>query len=511
MGTDGSLLPASMKATGAFIIHKEGQRYQGGDKIKGNKYTTSYTTELEAVYRGVRVLNMIHGDDDEEITHSFDNKGGVNKLNLKKWHNSRALAPEADTLLAIDWERQKMKQPMRTTWVKGHQDRKRKRNELSQNAITNCECDELAEQLHENTQYSALERPYNGSLINLKIGNEWVTAKYIDRLKEAFMAPRHREYFTTKYGYSSDVYDTIDWEGIERARKNLTTNQNNRIAKLFNGWLPIGNKLYEEAGTVSCPCCGKKNEYQQHVFQCKDRRMKEVKNNALEAIRAKLLLLKVHRRISGPFIEYLQARMEQRKPRLANDLLPEVAMAIQQQNEIATIRNKERSPADMFLRGCLAKGWIQALEQQTAETAIAQGKALFTSIWITMFEALWEKRNEISHGSNHRHNMRQHEAAEEALTTFKEKKEEWLSKDLRFLTNYDLNNMASWTLATKQEMLITLRTARSNCKAADRNKGNGETMQTNKRRRKQGQYQSRIKQYMERKNDKLENITRQYG
>lgn len=128
-----------------------------------------------------------------------------------------------------------------------------------------------------------------------------------------------------------------------------------------------------------------------------------------------------------------------------------------------------------------------------------------------MFEALWEKRNEISHGSNHRHNMRQHEAAEEALTTFKEKKEEWLSKDLRFLTNYDLNNMASWTLATKQEMLITLRTARSNYKAADRNKGNGETMQTNKRRRKQGQYQSRIKQYMERKNDKLENITRQYG
>jgi len=107
--------------------------------------------------------------------------------------------------------------------------------------------------------------------------------------------------------------------------------------------------------------------------------------------------------------------------------------------------------------------------------------------------------------------MRQHEAAEEALTTFKVKKEEWLSKDLRFLTNYDLNNMASWTLATKQEMLITLRAARSNYKAADRSKGNGEKMQNNKRRRKQGQYQSRIKQYMERKNDKLENITRQYG
>jgi hypothetical protein len=227
--------------------------------------------------------------------------------------------------------------------------------------------------------------------------------------------------------------------------------------------------------------------------------MKEVKNNALEAIRAKLPLLKVHRRISGPFIEYLQARMEQRKPRFSTGLLPEVATAIQQQNEIANIRNKERSPADMFLRGCLAKGWTKALEQQTAEAAAAQGKALFTSIWITMFEAIWEKRNEISHGTNHRHNMRQHEAAKEALATFKEKKEEWLSKDLRFLTNYDLSNMASWTLATKQEMLITLRTARSNHKAVDRSDENGRQMQTNKRSRKQQQYQSKIKQYMEKR------------
>ena len=144
--------------------------------------------------------------------------------------------------MAIHKQREQSNTKFTLTWIKAHQDDKKKYEELDEEAQLNVDVDKAAGEERMNGQV-VTPQPYEGCGAMLIINGKCVTTKYREQIHLASTTPAHIKFFLEKYkkhGKTIDDYNSIYWRGIGNARSKLNPTENVRIMKLMNGWLNTG-------------------------------------------------------------------------------------------------------------------------------------------------------------------------------------------------------------------------------------------------------------------------------
>jgi len=158
--------------------------------------------------------------------------------------------------------------------IKGHQDEKKKREELSLKAQLNCEADELAEEVQLTREMEPMQRkmthhPNNPIQVHAK--NVTIASRVKRNLRRLAKAPKLIEHIEKKADWPKGVFHTIDWEAHRTSISNIDL-PNRFITKFVHNMLPTGNivHLYKTYYDHRCPSCFAEQEDIRHLLTCPD-------------------------------------------------------------------------------------------------------------------------------------------------------------------------------------------------------------------------------------------------
>jgi hypothetical protein len=344
--------------------------------------------------------------------------------------------------------------PDRTEWVKGHTDDHKESHEITDKEQLNIIVDKVSgeEQRHGQPTY---DTPYDGSGAMLIIDGQWVTTEYKTQIQTAIMKPKHRAYFQKKFKHADQtVYDDIAWKIIGQARRNLSHELNSRISKYMYNWLNTGHQkeLFGEDGT--CPCCGKEDETQIHMFQCPNPDMVRTRKLAVTNLHQHLREKHIPPDISGCLIELCSSVFEQREPNLDTSI-PVMRTVIQHQQSIGY---------ELLTRGFLSTAWITALQHFTKDKVEQKAKIIILGLWHQLMGPVWESRNNILHKTDNIVTRTAHKQLDMELNDWKTLSNERLHHTQQHLTNYRTSDFERWNIQHKKNTLHILHTAHRNYK-----------------------------------------------
>ena len=165
------------------------------------------------------------------------------------------------------------------------------RKDLSDEAMMNIACDEYAEEAakeHIKTPqapFSSLQPPYEGSKAMLKISNVWITSNHDRSIHFASRAPSIKKYCKGRHKWSSSTMNMVNWDIIDRARRNQKWSAFSRSMKIMHGWLPLMHNLGKRTGIAQCPGCECPDETYNHMFNCGNALMKKALSESFETMR----------------------------------------------------------------------------------------------------------------------------------------------------------------------------------------------------------------------------------
>ena len=474
LGSDGSVRLADEVATCAWMVMDTDSRYmQACFLLRNINSITSYRSELEGIYRGLRHIQFLDLNP-VEIQQWCDSKSAVDNSNRDPPTPGAMIAPDADIILAIRHLRMQMDSSEITCrHVYGHQDSRRRGTpstpttgntptshspaHLSREAIINIECDRIANE----TALAALERndvdpgptidtPLPGSRACLRIGRVWITTSLSREIMAALHTPSAREYCSTKYGWTTAVMNTVHWELIRLARRRGNPTKFMHTSKLLHGWLPVMQMHGHTTGVTVCPGCGTPSESVDHLFECPHPLMRSARDTSF------LLFSTKCRRMDLP-LDFFEAFSGYVRWALTGDTRPitnstTLAYAIRQQDQIGRM---------MILRGFLAKGWAVSLLRQDVMLPHQTLAKILRLIWDIIVAAIWAARNDIlHHQANHTATL-EFAVLGTRLTWFLANKLEAISFHDRFLVNYDQADIEGMSFDTRQALVSHLEVAHS--------------------------------------------------
>ena len=157
--------------------------------------------------------------------------------------------------------------------VKGHQDRHHSVETLPLPAQLNIRADSLAGSFSYPHDISIQQCPLiAGSAAILHGPNGTITSNYRANLRRLSSDPMIIEYMRTKYKWSYQVFNLIDWETHSSViRANF--GQRHFITKFVHGWLPVGKltQHYASHYLATCPNCTDSLEDIDHFLRCPHR------------------------------------------------------------------------------------------------------------------------------------------------------------------------------------------------------------------------------------------------
>ena len=117
--------------------------------------------------------------------------------------------------------------------VIGHRDEELPERELIRMEKLNVRADQLAEQGRNSTTL----QPYvPGYRPMLSIAGTPITTEYAELVRHAYHSPAIAQYYVHKYQWHMKVMDTIDWDALHSAMKNVSTIRQTRMLKLLHDW-----------------------------------------------------------------------------------------------------------------------------------------------------------------------------------------------------------------------------------------------------------------------------------
>ena len=153
-----------------------------------------------------------------------------------------------------------------TQHVKGHQDSKKKFDDLSRPAQLNTLADCLATRqldhlLQENATQDMLPLSSNPVYLYNNTVARLVTSKEPNAAKWAWSTQRMFKYWSKRLSLPMKDIQSIDWEGLKHTKKTLTENQKVFCYKLSADWLPTGHRM-DLIGNLEteCPSCSSPQE-----------------------------------------------------------------------------------------------------------------------------------------------------------------------------------------------------------------------------------------------------------
>jgi hypothetical protein len=352
--------------------------------------------------------------------------------------------------------------------VKSHQDEHTDWEELSFQATLNIIADEQAtRQRHSMAEAETDVR--NLSRVQLRIGDIAITRDsqhWI--LKSAGRIPI-KQYYQERFGWTSQVFDSIGWEIQLKALRSFPSADQTRIIKFTHGWLPTQKRLHMEglAKSPRCPICYHLLEDNIHLLKCKHPRMQETQRKISHHLEKHL-----HEHGNSEFTNILEigllSSLEAEWTADLSYVSKEWRQAIMDQNSIGWIQ---------IYRGRLAKSMIKAMDEHYSTMGVNRmthtgerwAKQLITNLWKIVLE-LWSIRNDMIH---HERSIIKDSYMMERLTTriqrcYEDKgllkakeRQQWFSADIKDLLERDHKFLTAWIAIVERLIRIARREQKS--------------------------------------------------
>ena len=141
---------------------------------------------------------------------------------------------------------------------------------------------------------------------------------------------------------------------------------------------------------------------------------------------------KVPRRILAAFVEVLEKYLNGGGGYVSPAYITSIKKAIIQQQRIGV---------NMMARGFLARGWMDALEENGVDKPERKMEALQLMLWDVVVQPLWHTRNHILHRTQNKHHAVESERLGERIKWYVKHKHRLLSVYDRYLARFDISTI----------------------------------------------------------------------
>ena len=451
-GSDGSVEVMSGDRASSACVMMGGTVYGNDRRYPPSRWATSFRSELEGIKQTLDIIDEL--EPSECIEQVVDNQQAVASVNRPLWKSSQTLLPEADIVMAIQHQRRRSHAKTNLRWIKAHQDDGRPRAELCDAAQLNVRMDDRSKNERTNGNIFAPE-PYPGSGAMLIIDGEWVTTSYKGRIHDASTRSKHLSHFLMKHPDKCiNDYNSIDWNGLGRARGSMTPTENMTLTKFMNGWLHIGyQKGLFGHEFPECPACGWHTETQTHMFSCPSKQATKTRARALKMLREHLREQGLPKSVYVPFTRLCYLACDEETPPALDDENQPAHDALLQQMTLGF---------EFLLRGYLVKKWYDLLVALEVHRPQQKLKQMHLGLWRILFFPVWESRNDVAHDTDNVVDRYEKERLINDLTEWKRASATRLSSHQLFLVEYKIDDLETWPTSGLRSTLDLLAQAAKN-------------------------------------------------
>jgi hypothetical protein len=198
----------------------------------------------------------------------------------------------------------------------------------------------------------------------------------------------------TKYNWSYDCIDSIDWQQHGYALASITGRQLKTTIQLIHKWLPINTSHSLQAiGTGRlCPYCQQTEETHQHLLSCQNTALQEQWTIATQEIRQKITKYSklIHPTIIQLIILGITEWRTTPTPTRPEFVEPQFHALFQQQSQIGW---------QHIINGRFSKEWTITQNQLHPKTPSTWLSYTIRLIWKN-FYCVWKHRCSTNHGSS---------------------------------------------------------------------------------------------------------------
>jgi hypothetical protein len=315
--------------------------------------------------------------------------------------------------------------------------------------------------MRKSAQPTTRPRPLEGSRATLYFGNTMVTTEMKEQIQYASQAPRMQAYICERLEWTDTQYMAVNWPVLGRTKKRLLLHESIRITKMLYENLNVGKQKRMMGKDATCPCCGIEMEDQIHLYQCQNEEMTKAFNDAVQALKSKLVKDGIPSDVYNAYIDLIckAARRDHPDKSYKGPASNEAHNIMELQDKLGSIS---------ILRGFLHREWTYLLQrkkllrvktQQKSTTrekdAIEQTVSLVKGSW-DIFEAVWKARNGILHGGENEIDERANSQMLERLLEYRSERFSMLRICDHFIIDVPVGEVIKWSRDRRKAKLATL-------------------------------------------------------
>ena len=289
--TDGSYNEELNSGAAAWIIVGSDDSIKCEGRI--GQYHTSETMDsyraeslgVLAVITATEHICRYHRIKSGGLTVACDNDASLEK-GIDNTKRMKTTNKYFDIFWSIDERKHRIPVTLTSKKVKGHQDKKKSKRNLTRVERLNCYVDIEAKKYRkwlERTNEYEPPTTYGDNNWSLWMNGEKITKDIRKRIIDHIQGSKIKEHISRTNEITMQVVENIDWDGIERAAKSLTISRKIWLMKHVSGFAPTASKMVHrnEWDTNLCPQCQKHKEDVDHIMICKhpdayEKRMKSI-------------------------------------------------------------------------------------------------------------------------------------------------------------------------------------------------------------------------------------------
>ena len=345
-------------ASGAFVIRcaQTGQSARGAWVERSDQYSAdNYRAELLGALALHELIHVAMAGQYVPMAFTIrvgcDNKGVVHHEN----HPYRPMPdrqPQADLLRALKHRIKRAPYKARCYHVMAHLDDLLSWDQLTFDEQTNVHADKLAETALKDAVASGrfISRTFPSEDMVIHVCGSKVTGSARPAILRCWGAKEAREFYHCKRLICRDDFDSIYWDGVEKALTSVSEMFATWATKQMSGFCATNHQLrYIDRTTVDkCPNCGCSPETADHISRCGDSGRSRLFRSSVVRLREWMARQQTAPDIANLFVAYLLAR--------GSSSLTSLSPVIQSVRSAAALQ--DRLGWRNLLEGRLCRAWV---------------------------------------------------------------------------------------------------------------------------------------------------------
>jgi exonuclease III len=234
----------------------------------------------------------------------FDNEGLIKRINgaraRKHLLPNSSLWAEFDIQAGIMEAIAAFPAPIKFVHIKGHQDSKKKKEDLPFRARLNIYADALATKARRTLPASLRIVPFIPACeAHLILDGRSITHHFPREIRIHCNRTALFQYFFNHFGWTRATIEDIDWQPFHACMQIQTSSRRRHFTKYINKLLPVGYRMHrrEPSWSPKCPTCPHPREDDNHLHSCPSRPHIESSNKTLTKLRAILVQQQTHKHL----------------------------------------------------------------------------------------------------------------------------------------------------------------------------------------------------------------------